>query len=57
MRRGTFECRVKKFQCDLIGSEEIPRISEKCALRIMTGFLRERKRNVNYRGLGWEPAQ
>lgn len=57
MRRGTFECRVKKFQCDLIGSEEIPRISEKCALRIMTGFLRERKRNINYRGLGWEPAQ
>ena len=57
MGMGRFKCQVKKFGCDLIGNEEIPRISDKYALRIMTGFLRERKRNINFRALGWEPAQ
>ena len=52
MGMGRFKCQVKKFGCDLIGNEEIPRISDKYALRIMTGFLRERKRNINFRALG-----
>lgn len=34
MGNGRFECRVKKFACDLIGNGKISRMSEVCLKKL-----------------------